>query len=157
MQPEALPVMPEMEQPVSLDTLAGFDGRYGLIVFDHECIFCSSFVRFVFARDRDAFFRFTSAQGPIGQRLYQHYGLDPVDFSTNLVIINGQLFSKLEGFAEVVRRFAFPGSLLSAVGRLPRWLGEPVYDLIAKNRYRIFGRYETCMMPSPGLKARIID
>jgi predicted DCC family thiol-disulfide oxidoreductase YuxK len=143
-----------------LETFAGrpgFDGASGLIVFDHECVFCSSFARFVHQRDRRGLFRFTPAQGAFGQALYARYGLDTKNFSTNLVIVDGRLFTKLDGFATVMRTFDRPWRWLSAIGLLPPALAEPLYDGVARNRYRIFGRYDTCMVPSPEFRARMVS
>lgn len=134
-----------------------YDHGKGLIVFDHECIFCSSFIRFVFARDVSGFFLFTAAQSPLGQALYRHYGLDTKDFSTNLVIVDGILHTKMDAFATAMQALGFPWSLLAIVNVLPRLLGNGAYDLIAKNRYRIFGKYETCLVPSSELRARVVE
>jgi hypothetical protein len=91
------------------------DHNKDLIVFDHECIFCSSFIRFVFAHDRSGRFLFTAAQSPLGQALYRHYGLDPTDLSTNLVIVDGSLHTKMDAFATA---YALPRlSLELAYGR----------------------------------------
>jgi predicted DCC family thiol-disulfide oxidoreductase YuxK len=134
-----------------------FDHGKGLIVFDHACIFCSSFIRFVFARDTSGRFLFTAAQSPLGQALYRHYGLDPTDFSTNLVIVDGVLHTKMDTVATVTRVLGFPWSLLAVVNLLPQRLANAAYDLIARNRYRIFGKYETCLVPSKELRARVIE
>jgi predicted DCC family thiol-disulfide oxidoreductase YuxK len=134
-----------------------FDYGKGLIVFDHECIFCSSFIRFVFARDPAGLFLFTAAQSPLGQALYSHYSLDKTDFSTNLVIVDGILHTKMDAFATVMRSLGLPWSLLAGVNALPGQLANGAYDLIAKNRYRIFGRYETCLVPSRELRARVVE
>lgn len=134
-----------------------FDHGKGLVVFDHQCIFCSSFVRFVFAHDASGRFMFAAAQSRLGQALYRHYGLDTTNFSTNLVIVDGILHTKMDAFAAVMRTLGFPWSLLAVVNAVPRQLANAVYDLIAKNRYRIFGKYETCLMPSKELKARVVE
>lgn len=134
-----------------------FDHGKGLIVFDHECIFCSSFIRFIFARDTSGRFQFTAAQSPLGQALYRHYGLSTTDFSTNLVIVGGVLHTKMDAVATIMRTLGFPWSLLAVANLLPRRLANAAYDLVAKNRYRIFGRYETCLVPSKELRARVIE
>jgi predicted DCC family thiol-disulfide oxidoreductase YuxK len=133
------------------------DHDKGLVVFDHECIFCSSFIRFVFAHDPSGRFLFTAAQSPLGQALYRHYGLDPTDFSTNLVIVDGILHTKMDAFATAMRCLGFPWSLIAVVNAVPQRLANAAYDLIAKNRYRLFGRYETCLVPSKELRARVIE
>ncbi|MCB1511778.1 MAG: DUF393 domain-containing protein [Hyphomicrobiaceae bacterium] len=125
-----------------------WDDSLGLIVFDGDCILCSRFVQFVLAHDRQAYFRFTTAQGPLGQALYRHYGLDAVDFETNLVIIEGVLHEKLSAFAEVTQRIGGGWQVLSILRQLPRPIADWTYDRIAKNRYAMFGRRESCLMPS---------
>lgn len=127
-----------------------------LIVFDDVCVLCSGFVQWVMARDPHRLFRFTSAQGPLGQALYRHLGLDPVNFETNLVVIDGVAYGKLEAFIEVARRLGGPWRALPAVRILPAVLRNWMYDRIASNRYTLFGRRETCWLPSPDVADRVI-
>lgn len=137
-------------------SVPAWDDTHGLIVYDGECVLCSHFVRFVFEHDRKAHFRFTSAQGALGQALYRHYGLDATDFETNLVIANGRLYEKLYAFAEVTRLLGRQWRLLSGLRALPRPLADWTYDRIAKNRYAVFGRRESCLMPS-ALAGRYVE
>lgn len=127
---------------------------HDLIVFDGECVLCSGFFRLMLREDRAGRFRFATAQSPLGQRLYQQLGLPTEDFETNLVIVNGQAYQKLDAFAAAMA--GLPGAWrgLSLCRYLPRWIKDPLYRLIARNRYRIFGRYPTCMMPDPAVRAR---
>lgn len=134
-----------------------WDDSAGLIVFDGECVLCSGFVRFVFRRDRHGRFRFTMAQSSLGQALYRHYGLDPQTFETNLVILEGTLHAKMASFAAVMGALGWPWRALSAVRLIPRPIGNWLYDRVARNRYRLFGRYDACRLPSPELRARVID
>lgn len=137
-------------------SVPAWDDTHGLIVYDGDCVLCSRFVRFVFENDRDAHFRFTSAQGPLGQALYRHYGLDTTDFETNLVIANGRLYEKLYAFAEVTRLLGRQWRLFSGLQALPRPIADWTYDRIAKNRYAVFGRRERCLMPS-ALAGRYVE
>lgn len=139
------------------DSVPRWDDSVGLIVFDGVCVFCSSFARFVLRHDKSGHFRFTMAQSNLGQALYHHYGLDPGDFETNLVIVNGRLYEKLAAFLKVMTELGWPWRALAVLGALPRPVADWFYDRIAKNRYRIFGKYDTCMAPSPELKARLVE
>ena len=139
------------------DTVPAWDDAVGLIVFDGECVLCSAFTRFVFRHDRRGRFRFTMAQSPLGQGLYRHYGLNPQDFETNLVILDGVLHAKMASFATVMATLGWPWRALSVVRLIPRPIGDWLYDRIARNRYRLFGRYDACRMPSPELRARVIE
>jgi predicted DCC family thiol-disulfide oxidoreductase YuxK len=96
------------------------------------------------------------AQSELGQALYRHYRLDPSEFETNLVIMDGRLYEKLAAFTEVMAALGWPWRALAALDALPRPVGDWLYDRIAQNRYRIFGRYDSCMAPSAELKARLI-
>lgn len=134
-----------------------WDNSKALIVFDGECIFCSSFVRFVLRHDRQARFNFTMAQSKLGQALYRHYEVSTTDFETNLVIQDGILYEKLNAFIHVMSELGWPWRLLIVLRVIPQPVAAWLYDRIAKNRYRIFGRYQSCMIPTAALRARIID
>ena len=127
-----------------------------VILFDGVCIFCSRWVRFVVARDTAARFRFTTIQSPYGTRLAQALGIDASDPDTNAVIHGGVPYMKSDGALTVLS--LLPGwgwtRLLFAV---PRFIRDGVYNLVAKNRYRIFGKYDTCIVPDAGLRARVME
>lgn len=127
-----------------------------LIVFDGVCILCTGFARFVIRRDRRHVFRFTTAQSPLGQGLYRHFGLSPVAFETNLVLAEGRLHVKLGAFAAVIRGLGWPWRALGVIGLLPRRPGDWLYERIARNRYRLFGRTEDCMLPPPDWRDRFL-
>lgn len=127
-----------------------------IILYDGVCIFCSSWVRFVASRDVAKRFRFTPIQSDYGTRLAQHFGIDPNDPDTNAVIHGGEAYFKSD-------------AALTVLSQLPRWgwvrvlfavptaLRNPVYNLVARNRYRIFGRSEACMVPDASLRERVIE
>ncbi len=127
-----------------------------LIVFDGECVLCSGFYRFMLKHDRRQRFAFATAQSPLGQRLYQALGLPTRDFETNLVIINGAVFQRLDAFAAAMRALGGIWHLPALLRFLPLWLKDFAYHRIARNRYRIFGRYNTCMAPTPAQRARFV-
>lgn len=127
-----------------------------LIVFDGVCVLCLGFARFVIRRDRQKLFRFATAQSSLGQGLYRHFGLNPVEFETNLVLAEGQLHGKLGAFIAVMRLLGWPWRALGVLAILPRPLADWVYDRIARNRYRLFGRTEDCMLPPPDWRDRFL-
>jgi len=127
-----------------------------LIVFDGVCVLCAGFVQWVIARDPGRRFRFTSAQGPLGQALYRDLGLDPVRFETNLLVVDGVAYGKLRGFIEILIRLGGGWRAAAALRMLPSPLGDWLYDRIAKNRYRLFGVRETCWLPSPEIADRVV-
>ncbi|HEV7391523.1 MAG TPA: DCC1-like thiol-disulfide oxidoreductase family protein [Burkholderiales bacterium] len=128
-----------------------------LIVFDGLCIFCSAFIKMVLRHDRREAFRFVLAQSALGQALYQHYRLDTRVFETNLVIVDGRVYTKLDAFVQVAKRLALPWRLLAVVQVLPRFFADRLYDVIARNRYRLFGRTDHCMVPPQHVQTRFLE
>ena len=126
-----------------------------LIVFDGKCIFCSAFARFMARRDVAGRFRFVTAHSALGQSLYLQHGLDPHLMETNIVIVGGKAHVKMAAFASAVGTLRWPWRGLAMLGMLPRRVADPVYDWIARNRYR-FGR-QVCVLPTAELKARLIE
>lgn len=131
------------------------DGQ-DFIVFDGECVLCSVFFKFIVARDKVQRFRFATAQSPLGQRLYSELGLPTRDLETNLVVADGVVYQRLDAFAAAMRHLPGIWSALSVCRLLPGFVKDPLYRAIAKNRYAIFGRSATCMVPDPALRSRFL-
>ena len=127
-----------------------------VILFDGVCIFCSRWVRFVARRDTAARFRFTTIQSAYGSRLAQALGISADDPDTNAVIHGGVAFKKSDGALTVLS--LLPGwSWVRMLFAVPRVIRDGVYNLVAKNRYRIFGKYEACIVPDASLRTRVIE
>lgn len=138
------------------DTTDLFHGR-NLIVFDGACVLCSGFFRFMLKRDKARRFQFAMAQSPLGQRMYEALNLPDTDFETNLVIVDGKVFQRLDAFAAAMRVLPALWPLLSLVRFLPRSVKDPLYFSIARNRYALFGRYDSCMMPGKDVLERFAE
>ena len=127
----------------------------GLILSDGVCVFCSRWVRFVLDRDRDRRFRFLPIQSTRGRALAVRHGIDPDAPRTNAVVLDGRVWFKSDAALKVLA--VLPGFRPAAALRLaPRGLRDAVYDLIARNRYRLFGRADTCMVPTAEDRARFL-
>jgi predicted DCC family thiol-disulfide oxidoreductase YuxK len=127
-----------------------------VILYDGVCVFCSRWVRFVAARDNERRFRFTAIQSPYGTRLAQAYRIDPQDPDTNAVIHGGVAYFKSDAALTVLG--LLPGwSWVRVLFAVPKPLRDAVYNLVARNRYRIFGKYETCFVPDAGLRDRVME
>ena len=133
-----------------------FPDDKALIVFDGSCVLCSGLARFVLKRDRAFVFRLTTAQSSVGQALFRHYDLDTETLATNLVLIDGTPYGKLDTVAVVGRRLGGGWRLLSMLRLIPRPVGDWLYDCIARNRYHLFGRYSRCPVPEPQWRERFI-
>jgi len=128
-----------------------------LIVFDGVCVLCSRFARFVIEHDREGVFRFATAQGPTGQDLFRYYDLDTTEFETNIVIVDGQTWGELDAFAQVMAKLPRPWCWLRVVRFIPEPLSGWLYRRIALNRYRLFGKTESCMVPPSNWQDRFIE
>ena len=127
-----------------------------VILFDGVCIFCSRWVRFVAARDTAARFRFTTIQSSYGARLAKAIGINADDPDTNAVVHSGVAYLKSDGALTVLSHL--PGwSWVRVLFAVPRVIRDGAYDLVASNRYRIFGKYDTCIVPDGSLRARMIE
>ena len=127
-----------------------------VILYDGVCVFCSRWVRFVAARDREARFRFTAIQSPYGTRLARAFGIDPQDPDTNAVIHGGVAYFKSDAALTVLSHL--PGfSWVRALFAVPKPLRDAVYNMIARNRYRIFGKYEACFVPDADMRDRVME
>lgn len=135
---------------------ADFNDILDAIVFDGECVLCSGFFRFMLARDKAQRFKFATAQSPFGQRLYRELGLPTLDFETNLVIVDGAVHQRLDAFAAAMNSLPGAWPVLSLCRFLPDWIKDRLYYSIARNRYKIFGRAPTCMVPDSALRARFL-
>jgi predicted DCC family thiol-disulfide oxidoreductase YuxK len=113
-------------------------------VFDGVCVLCNGFARFVAKRDTAKRFRFAEAQLDLGRALFRHYGLDDVDYETNLLIQDGLAYGRMEAFVQIVKQLGGVWTAAKLILGLPRPVRDWLYERIAKNRYRIFGRYESC-------------
>ncbi len=134
----------------------GFDDSHPIIVFDGECIFCSGWVNFVLRHDRTRRFRFLTAQSPLGAALYRHYGLDTRDYETNILIEDGRAFFKSEGSIRMAAGLGYPWRLATLLRILPRRFRDALYELVARNRYRIAGRRDRCFVPTADHRSRFL-
>ena len=127
-----------------------------VILFDGVCVFCSRWAHFIVARDKAARFRFTPIQSAYGTRLAQALGIDPDDPDTNAVVHGSVAYFKSDGALTVLS--CLPGwSWVRVLLAVPRPLRNAVYNVVAKNRYRIFGKYDACIVPDGDFKARVIE
>ena len=128
----------------------------GVILYDGVCIFCSRWVRFVATRDIEQRFRFTAIQSSYGTRLAQAFGINPDDPDTNAVVHGAAAHFKSDG-------------ALTVLSQLPRWrwtrllflvpkpLRDAIYNLVARNRYKIFGKFDSCFVPDADMRARVLE
>jgi len=127
----------------------------GLILFDGVCVLCAGWVNFIIPRDPEGRYRFVPIQSEPGRALAARFRIDTAAPETNVVIRDGKAWFKADSALRVCRDL--PGWRWMQLFRLlPRPLRNIFYDLIAQNRYRLFGRRETCLVPTPAIRNRFV-
>jgi predicted DCC family thiol-disulfide oxidoreductase YuxK len=126
-----------------------------IIVFDAECVLCSGFIGFVIERDRSGIYAFASAQGPAGQALLAAHGMPLADWESNVLFRGGEIHLKSRAFIEIMAALGGPWRLVRFAKVLPRAPLDWIYDRVAQNRYRWFGK-RTCLVPTPDIRARFL-
>ena len=133
-----------------------FDDSEPLIVFDGDCVLCSRTMRLILRFDRAERFRLAPAQGRIGQGLYRHLDLPTDHFETYLLIAEGEIYQRSTAVVQIAKRLPWPWRIGAALWIIPRPIRDGLYNLIARHRYRIFGRVESCGIADERLKQRML-
>lgn len=131
-----------------------FDDSRPLFVFDNVCVLCSGGASLIMRHDREGMIAFTSAQGPIGQALYRHYGLEMDE--TYLFLARGRASSMSDGYFALVDELGGWWRLLLIFRVVPRFIRDAIYRAVARNRYRWFGRTQACALLTADQRARLL-
>lgn len=127
-----------------------------IILFDAECVLCSKWVPFVINRDPEANFKFCSVQSPKGQELLKSIGLPTKDYQTMVLLKGGAPYYRSEAFFKIVKKLKQPWPWLRGLRIFPLTFRDWVYDRIALNRYKLFGKNDYCMIPTEDNTSRFI-
>ena len=130
------------------------------VLFDGVCNLCNGFVQFIIRHDAAGRYRFAALQSEAGQALLAAHGVAPATLTTDpdsvVLLSGGRLYSHSTAVLRIARGLGGAWRLAAGAEVLPRALRDAVYRFIARNRYRWFGRQESCMLPTPELKARFL-
>lgn len=133
----------------------GEKGERALILYDGDCVICSGWFRFVARRDTARKFLFTAIQSPYGRALALKYGIDPDNPQSNAVLIDGDV--NLRSDSAIAALSALPGyGWVRAFRIIPKPLRDGFYSFIARNRYRWFGKNESCDLGGMAYADRVI-
>lgn len=133
-----------------------FDDRGPVVVMDGDCALCTFGARLIDRFDHRLEFRICPAATALGQALLAHYGLNPTDPESWLLLQDGRAYVSFDAMIRAGRRVGGPGWLLQPFRALPRGVQDRLYRRLARNRYRLFGGADLCALPDPGLRARLI-
>lgn len=129
---------------------------YGIVIFDGTCNLCSSSVKFIIDRDKKGYFKFLALQSSQAQELLKekntHISADSV------ILVEGEnLYIRSRAALRISAKLTWPWKIVSWLRVFPSFLIDPFYKLIAKYRYKVWGKKEQCMLPSPEIKDRFLS
>ncbi|MEM1288078.1 MAG: DUF393 domain-containing protein [Pseudomonadota bacterium] len=133
-----------------------FDDSKTVFFMDAQCALCTGAARFIARNDTRDQFRICPVQTDIGKAVLQHYGLDPSDPSTWMMLHKGRAYTELEAVIKAGGLMKGLGRLLQPLVLLPKPMRGLAYRVVARNRYRVFGKADMCAVPDEGLKRRLI-
>lgn len=119
-----------------------------VILFDGVCKLCNTWSQFIIKYDRRKRFKLCSVQSPEGQSILKHFNMPTGHFDTMLYVEGNQCFDKSDAFLNIVNKLGFPWRILYVFKIIPTGIRNWLYDRIALNRYNLFGKYDSCMMPT---------
>jgi len=127
-----------------------------IILFDAECILCSANAQFVLSQDGKKRFRLASMQGEVGSALYRRFGIDPGNPDSIIVVDGEHMLRDSDAVSSIYAGLGWPWKVLSVFRFVPRFIRDPLYLLLARNRYRLFGKRESCWLPAPEYRDRLL-
>ena len=131
--------------------------REAVVLFDGVCSLCNGVVDFIIRRDRQKRFRFASLQSPTGRRLAEECGLAADALSTLVLMEGGRCYTHSEAVLRIVRHLQFPWRLACGFRVAPRYVRDAAYRVVARHRYRWFGRRETCRVATAAERERFLE
>ena len=128
-----------------------------ILLFDGVCNLCNNSINFVIDHDPEEKFKFAALQSEFGQKKLKELNLDPKDFDSIVLLSNNQVHVKSTAALKIAKGLSGGWPMLYAFIILPPFIRHAVYNLIAKNRYKIWGRADQCRVPTAELKQRFIE
>ena len=128
-----------------------------ILFFDGLCNLCNGAVKTVLEHDRRGSLRFASLQSELADRLLRPRGIDPDELQSLVLYHEGQVYTHSTAALQTAKLMGGPMSLMYYLKVFPRFMRDRVYNFVARNRYRWFGKREACMLPRPEWKARFLS
>lgn len=128
-----------------------------IILFDGVCNLCDSSVQYIIKHDKKDVFRFVSLQSDLGKKITDYIGIETTKIDSIVLYIPGiAYYTKAEAAFRIAKELGGMISLLTFLNIFPKSIQDFGYDFIAKNRYKWFGKKESCMMPTPEISAKFL-
>jgi predicted DCC family thiol-disulfide oxidoreductase YuxK len=128
-----------------------------VVIFDGVCNLCARSVKFILNHEAAPVLRFIPLQSPAGVRHLRELGFDPADAKTFVLIADGKAHVKSDAAIRLASYLRGAWKLIGAIRIIPRAVRDWMYDVVARNRYRWFGRVDACMTPSADLRVRFVE
>lgn len=138
-------------------------GSNPIIFYDGVCGLCNRMVQFLLKHDKHSRLRFASLQSDFAEKVLLRHGFDPKDLDTLYLVENydqpdKRVFQRSNAVLRAGRELGSVWSVLATIAKIvPRPLRDLAYGFVAQNRYRVFGKYDTCMLPDPNQRSRFLD
>jgi predicted DCC family thiol-disulfide oxidoreductase YuxK len=127
-----------------------------IILFDAGCVLCSANAQFVLKHDKAGHFRLASMQGEVGAAIYRRQGMDPRNPSSMLVVEGSRVRQDSDAVLSIYEGLGLPWRLLGILRAVPAFVRDPAYRWVARNRYRLFGKRETCWVAPAEYRGRLL-
>ncbi|MGZ3952310.1 MAG: thiol-disulfide oxidoreductase DCC family protein [Flavisolibacter sp.] len=127
-----------------------------IILFDGVCNFCNAAINFVLKQDKKGVFRFAPLQSETAQRLLQQYHLTSKEFDSFVLIDKGKVYKKSTASLRVMNKLPWYWKEAQILRIIPTPFRDAIYDFIARNRYKWFGKKDQCMVPTPEMRSRFV-
>lgn len=127
-----------------------------VVIFDGVCNLCNKFVNLIIERDKKRIFKFSPVGSEFSKGVEEKFAIDLIKLDTVVLVENKKVLIKSTAVIKICRHLGFPYNLMVAFYAVPKFLRNKIYDLIARNRYRVFGKRESCMVPNTEVMSRFI-
>lgn len=131
------------------------EGKH-IVLFDGVCNLCNGAVLFIIKRDKKDRFRFAALESDLGKELLARHNIDPSKIDSIVLISGDSAFAKAGAALRIAKYLTGLWPLLYSLIIIPKFIADAVYDFIARNRYKWFGKKESCMIPTPELKSKFL-
>jgi len=128
-----------------------------IVLFDGVCNLCSNSVQFILKRDKKNQFVFGSLQGTTGQEYLRKFNLPANTFNSFMLVEDDRLYTRSAAALRMLKHLGGGWSLMYAFIIVPQFIRNAIYNLVAKNRYKWFGKKDACWIPTPALKEKFLD
>ena len=128
----------------------------GLVLFDGVCQFCNSSVNFMIRKDNTDYFRFLPLQSELGQKIIKQFNLDPENLQTVILLENKRIYTRSTAALRIARKLKGGWKLFYGFVIIPAFIRDAVYNVISRNRYKWWGKHDSCMVPTPDVKKKFL-